>query len=141
VECAPDPLNLAERIDFSPSHPMLNKGNQIPRHHTYGQQQSYRHHYPSSLSSSSGCLDNQFKCSFDHRCISRKKVCNGHYDCMLGEDEKDCPKERVVESNDVSAADLRRDTTSFFSKRSDVSLGQLHSLNCQCSCEPLGRKK
>jgi hypothetical protein len=38
-----------------------------------------------------------------------------------------------------SVTDIRRDASSIFSKRTDMTLDRLHSLNCRCSCEPLDR--
>lgn len=55
-------------------------------------QPSYRFPYQSMRDAGSRCRVNQFHCVWENRCISRNKECDGHNDCVKGEDEANCER-------------------------------------------------
>lgn len=43
-----------------------------------------------SITDSYPCMEHQFKCHKENKCISKTLQCNGNSDCMDGEDENEC---------------------------------------------------
>lgn len=180
IGCVASPVELASKVGFSAGTAVKSNGNYV----TYdvfgktrqGHHQVYDHHdndirrsspqyYPLESPSSPNCKENQFKCKFDQKCISKTKRCDAHFDCWDGSDERGCLQSGIRQTSsekDInsqmklatgsssyntphvdasprvdSVEDLIRDPSHYLSKRKGLSSDQLHSLNCQCSCSPL----
>ncbi|TKR80969.1 hypothetical protein L596_014930 [Steinernema carpocapsae] len=41
--------------------------------------------------SANACKKTQFSCPFSENCVAMAQRCDGHYDCLLEEDEQNCP--------------------------------------------------